>query len=148
MVTPARRVAILDEPVAREGSLRRSTVFELDTPTLLQKDRMSDITFVKPHSLPIAKAKALVQKAADGLAAEYDLNNEWHGNTLRFHRLGVDGQVQVTASEIRLDLTLGLLLKPLRGKIIGHIEQNFDNVLTQEPRAKTKRLNRKTERRS
>jgi len=105
---------------------------------------MSDFKLVKHHSLPIAKAKARVQKVADGLAAEYALCSEWHGNTLRFHRSGVDGQVHVTDSEIRLDVTLGFLLKPLRGKFIGHIERNFDKVLTREPRAQAKKPARKT----
>ena len=34
---------------------------------------MSDIKLVRPHSLPLTKAKALAQKTADALAAEYDL---------------------------------------------------------------------------
>jgi hypothetical protein len=38
---------------------------------------MSDINLVRSHSLSIAKAKALVQRAADGLATEYDLESEW-----------------------------------------------------------------------
>ena len=106
---------------------------------------MSDIKFVKSHSLPIAKARALVQKAADRLAAEYDLSSEWHGNTLRFHRSGVDGHMQVTASEIRLDVTLGFLLKPLKGRFVAYIERNFDKMLT---RAQAKMPARKTERKS
>jgi putative polyhydroxyalkanoate system protein len=100
---------------------------------------MSDINLVKPHSLPIAKARALVQKVADGLAADYGLGSEWHGNTLRFHRSGVDGQLEVTNSEIRLDVTLGLMLKPLKGKLVGYIETNFDTMLAAKPKAKTKK---------
>ncbi len=90
---------------------------------------MSDIKLIKPHSLPLAKAKELAQKAADSLATEYNLVSEWHGNTLRFHRSGVDGQMQVSESEIRLDLTLGFLLKAFKGKIADHIERNFDELL-------------------
>ena len=90
---------------------------------------MSDIKLVRPHSLPLNKAKTLAQKTADALAEEYDLESEWHGNTLRFHRSGVDGQMHVTDSEIRLDVTLGLLLKAFKGKIAGHIERNFDELL-------------------
>lgn len=90
---------------------------------------MSDIKLVKPHSLSLAKAKALAQKTADSLAEEFNLVSEWHGNTLRFHRSGVDGQMQVTDSEIRLDVTLGLLLKAFKGKIAGHVERNFDELL-------------------
>ncbi len=40
---------------------------------------MSDIKLARPHSLPLAKAKALAQKTADALAKEYDLTSEWHG---------------------------------------------------------------------
>jgi putative polyhydroxyalkanoate system protein len=105
---------------------------------------MSDIEIVKPHSMPIAKAKALVQKAAGGLAAEYDLGSEWHGNTLRFHRSGVDGQVSVTDSEITIDVTLGFILKPLRGKFVDYIERNFDKVLTRKPAARAKKSAPKT----
>ncbi len=90
---------------------------------------MSDIKLAKSHSLPITKAKALAQKAADDLAEKYDLTSEWHGDTLRFHRPGVDGQMHVTDSEIRLDVTLGFLLKAFKGRLLEHIERNFDTLL-------------------
>jgi putative polyhydroxyalkanoate system protein len=90
---------------------------------------MSDIKLVRPHSLPLAKAKALAQKTADALAEEYDLTSEWHGDTLRFHRSGVNGHMHVTDSEIRLDVTLGLLLKAFKAKIAGHIERHLDELM-------------------
>ena len=90
---------------------------------------MSDIRLARPHSLSLAKAKALAQKTADALAEEYELTSEWHGDTLRFHRSGVDGQMHVTDSEIRLDVSLGLLLKAFKGAIAGHIERNLDELL-------------------
>jgi putative polyhydroxyalkanoate system protein len=90
---------------------------------------MADIKMIKYHELPIAKAKQLVQKAADDLGEEYDLTSEWHGDTLRFHRSGVEGQMKVTTSEIHLDVTLGFLLKPFRAKFVERIEHNFDRLL-------------------
>lgn len=90
---------------------------------------MSDIRVVRSHALPIVKARALAQKAADALAAEYNLASEWHGNTLRFHRSGVDGEMHVTASEIQLEVTLGFLLKAFKGKLVEHIERNFDKLM-------------------
>jgi len=107
---------------------------------------MSDIKLARSHSLPIAKAKALVQKTADRLAAQYNLSSEWHGNTLRFHRTGVEGQMDVTHSEIRLDLTLGLLLKPLKGQIVDHIEHDLDTALRRDARTQTKKRTGKTKR--
>jgi putative polyhydroxyalkanoate system protein len=81
-----------------------------------------------------------VQKAADGLATEYDLESEWHGNTLRFHRSGVDGQMLVTGSEIELNVTLGLLMKPFKGKFVDRIERDLDKLLAEkEPGSKAKR---------
>jgi putative polyhydroxyalkanoate system protein len=90
---------------------------------------MADIEIVKSHSLTIAQAKALVQKSADELAAEYDLTSEWQDDALHFHRPGIDGRMLVTDSEVRLELTLGLLLKPFKGKFIDRLERNFDRLL-------------------
>jgi putative polyhydroxyalkanoate system protein len=92
---------------------------------------MADIEFTKSHSLTIAKAKSLVQETADSLAAEYGLSSEWCGNTLHFHRSGVDGRMHVTDSEIRLYVTLGFLLKAFKGAFVDHIERNFDRLLAE-----------------
>jgi len=101
---------------------------------------MSDIAFVRAHALPLAKAKALVQKAADALAAEHQLQNEWHGNTLRFQRSGVNGEIHVTDSQIHLDVTLGFLLKPFKVKFVGEIERNLDKYLPEpKPGASAKK---------
>ena len=101
---------------------------------------MPDINLERSHSLSIAKAKALVQRAADGLATEYDLESEWHGNTLRFHRSGVDGQMLVTDSKIELNVTLGLLMKPFKGKFVDRIERDLGKSLAEtEPGDKAKK---------
>ena len=90
---------------------------------------MSDIALVRRHSLSIAKARVQVQKAADALAAEHGLSCEWDGNTLHFHRSGVRGEITVGESEIRMEATLGLLLKPFKATLLGHIERDLDKYL-------------------
>ena len=90
---------------------------------------MPDIRMIKYHSLPIAQARALVQKAADNLAEEYDLSSRWAGNTLHFRRSGVEGEMRVTESEIDLEVTLGFLLKAFKSRFVEHIEHNFDTLL-------------------
>lgn len=90
---------------------------------------MPDIRMIKYHSLPIAQARALVQKAADDLAAEYDLSSRWAGNSLHFRRSGVEGEMRVTESEIDLEVTLGFLLKAFKSRFVEHIEHNFDTLL-------------------
>jgi len=108
---------------------------------------MSDIKLVKPHSLPIAKAKALVQKAVDELASEHDLSSEWHRNTLHVHRSGVEGQMHVTDSEIRVDISLGFLLKPFKARLVDHIERSFERLLPKrEPGVQAREPSRKSAR--
>jgi putative polyhydroxyalkanoate system protein len=92
---------------------------------------MSDIHMIKHHSLSMDAARALVQKAADGLAEEYNLVSDWRGNTLVFERSGVRGAMEVLDTEIQLDITLGFLLKPFRQRFVDNIERNFDHLLAE-----------------
>ena len=90
---------------------------------------MSDIKYVRTHSLPLKQAKAIAQKTADDLAEEYDLVSEWEGDTLRFSRSGVNGAMEVTGNEIRLNAKLGMLLSAFKSKIEQHIEHRLDELL-------------------
>lgn len=90
---------------------------------------MSEIKVVRKHRLTVAQAKRIAQKTADDLASEYDLESEWEGDTLRFSRSGVHGSMAVSASEIRLDVRLGLLLSAFRARIEQHIEHRLDELL-------------------
>jgi putative polyhydroxyalkanoate system protein len=76
---------------------------------------MADIRMIKYHSLPMTQARALVQKAADDMAEEYDLTSQWAGNTLHFRRSGVQGEMRV--------------LKAFKSKFVEHIEHNFERLL-------------------
>ncbi|HUL68375.1 MAG TPA: polyhydroxyalkanoic acid system family protein [Burkholderiaceae bacterium] len=90
---------------------------------------MADIKVVRRHHLTVAQAKKIAQKTADDLASEYNLESEWQGDTLRFSRSGVHGSMAVTASEIRLDVKLGLLLGAFKARIERHIEHRLDELL-------------------
>jgi putative polyhydroxyalkanoate system protein len=92
---------------------------------------MPDITMIKHHSLPMARARELVQQAADDLAAEFDLRSQWAGDTLHFRRTGVQGQMRVTESEIDLEVTLGFLLRAFKSRFVENIERIFDALLEQ-----------------
>jgi len=92
---------------------------------------MPDISMIKHHSLPMVRARKLVQQAADDLAEEYDLSSHWVGDTLHFRRAGVQGQMHVTESQIDLEVTLGFLLKMFKAKFVEHIEHSFDTLLSE-----------------
>jgi putative polyhydroxyalkanoate system protein len=90
---------------------------------------MSEIRMVRRHSLTLKQAKAAAQKAADKLAQEYELKSEWDGDTLRFERSGVSGEMHVTDSEIDLTVKLGLLLRPFKAKLEEQIDANLSQAL-------------------
>lgn len=94
---------------------------------------MSEIKYVREHRLPLKQAKSIAQKTADDLAEEYDLVSEWEGDTLHFHRSGVEGHMHVTPSEIALDVKLGFLLRPFKAKFEQHIERHLDELLAAAP---------------
>lgn len=99
---------------------------------------MSDIIFTRRHTLAPAKARALAQKITDDLAAEHHLNREWHGNTMHFERTGVHGLMHVGESQVRLEVNLGFLFKPLKTVLAGHIEREFDKYLPEPKKAARK----------
>ena len=97
---------------------------------------MSDIKYVRSHNLSLKEAKKVAQKTADDLADEYDLKSEWNGDTLHFHRTGVEGRMHVNDKEIDLSVKLGFLLKPFKAKFEQHIERHLDELLAQAKPAK------------
>jgi putative polyhydroxyalkanoate system protein len=106
---------------------------------------MSEINYVRKHNVSLAVAKKIAQKTADDLAEEYDLVSEWNGDTLHFHRSGVEGTMHVTPSEIDLTVKLGFLLRPFRARFEQHIENHLDELLdtAQTARAANKGLGKK-----
>ena len=102
---------------------------------------MSEIRMTQAHALPLAKAKAAAQAAADELASEYGLSSEWEGDTLHFRRSGVDGTMHVVADRVDLVVRLGLLLRPFRAAFEEHLRAHLAKRLAapaaRSPRSKT-----------
>lgn len=94
---------------------------------------MSHIKFKRSHHLSLKDAKKVAQQAADKLGEEYDLQSEWEGDTLHFHRSGVDGHMHVTGGHIDLNVKLGFLLSAFRSSFEHHIENNLDQLLAKAP---------------
>ena len=88
---------------------------------------MSDIDIRHQHSLPPAKARKAVEDIAKKLAAKFDMDYGWDGDTLNFNRSGVDGHIHVGGKQIRVTARLGFLLSALKGTV----EQEIRRVLAE-----------------
>lgn len=87
---------------------------------------MSQIDIRRAHALPLKDARAKVERIAAAIAQRFDLECGWDGNTLRFRRSGVEGEIAVAAKAIRVHARLGFLLFALRPAIEREIHRVMD----------------------
>lgn len=90
---------------------------------------MAKITVERPHCLGRDSARAKAEQLAERLSRQYDLQYHWHGDTLEFKRKGAHGHIQVGADQVRVELSLGLLLSAVGGTIKREIERGLDESL-------------------
>ena len=90
---------------------------------------MPTIKVKRQHSLGPKKARATVEKLAEKLQKDLDAEYHWEGSTLRFSRTGASGRIDVSDDEVLVEVKLGMLLGPLKGKIERTIEDEIDRYL-------------------
>jgi putative polyhydroxyalkanoate system protein len=90
---------------------------------------MADISLKRSHQLGLKGAKTAANKMAERLEEKFDLVSEWEGHTLTFQRPGVNGALVITEADMKLEVTLGLMLKMMKGPIEKAIHENLDAAL-------------------
>jgi putative polyhydroxyalkanoate system protein len=90
---------------------------------------MADISLKRTHALGLKGAHAAANKMADRLGEKFDLKGTWSGNTLNFARPGVTGVLTISETEMRLEVTLGFMLKMMKGPIEQSVHEQLDKVL-------------------
>ena len=101
---------------------------------------MADIEVRRAHALGLEGARTAADRMVEALGQRFDLRGSWSGNTLRFERPGVSGTLDVSANDLRLAVTLGFLLKAMRGSIERAVHEELDRLFAQaasSPRPKT-----------
>ena len=84
---------------------------------------MSGIDIRHPHSLPMDEARQAIEQVAQKLSERFEVACDWHGDTLRFARAGVDGQIALQPDQLHVTATLGFLLSALKGPIEAEIRR-------------------------
>ncbi len=90
---------------------------------------MADISLKRSHTLGLRGAHAAATRMIDKLAEKFDLKGTWNGNTLNFVRPGVTGVLVVSDHDLTLDVTLGFMLKMMKGPIEQSVHEHLDNAL-------------------
>ena len=90
---------------------------------------MADISHKRSHALGLKGAHTAANKMADRLNEKFDLKGTWTGNTLNFTRPGVNGTLAISETEMKLEVTLGFMLKMMKGPIEQSVHEQLDKVL-------------------
>jgi putative polyhydroxyalkanoate system protein len=98
---------------------------------------MADIDIRRAHNLGLKAARAAADKMAAQLGRKFGLQGGWSGDVLNFERPGVTGSLAVDDKDVRLTVTLGFLLKAMRGSIEGAVHEELDKLFAgKHPAAK------------
>ena len=109
-----------------------------------EEQSMADIVLNRTHHLGLKDARAAADKMAEKLGEKFDLSGAWEGDTLHFHRPGVNGRLAVTDHDMKLDVTLGFMLKMMKGPIERAVHEQLDKVLDAAPAPRPAKAAHKT----
>jgi putative polyhydroxyalkanoate system protein len=97
---------------------------------------MADIEVHRRHEIGLAAARRAAEQLLSDLARKFDLRGSWQGDTLRFERPGVSGFVALTERDLRVSISLGLLLKAMKASIEKVVLQELDTLFAKHAGAK------------
>ena len=89
-----------------------------------------DIDIEKRYSMPKQEAKKAVDRALAPVVERFDLKQRWDGDRMDFFRRGVKGHLVMTEDQVRIEVKLGFLIRPLKGKIESRLRTALDEHLT------------------
>jgi len=96
---------------------------------------MADIDLKRAHNLGLAAARAQAERMAEHLGRKFDLRGDWSGNVLKFERPGVSGSLAVSDKDLHLSVSLGFLLKAMKGSIESAIRHELDQLFASDAAA-------------
>ena len=90
---------------------------------------MADISVQRSHHLGLKGAHAAATRMSAKLVKQFGLSGNWEGNTLHFDRPGASGFLTISDHDIKLEVTLGFLLKAMKAPIERAVHRDLDEVL-------------------
>ena len=104
---------------------------------------MADIDVRRVHNLGLKAARAAADRMADDLGRKFDLRGDWKGNILHFERPGVNGSLSIDDKNLHLTVSLGFLLKAMKGSIeravMSQLDALFPEHAARPPAVKSKK---------
>ena len=90
---------------------------------------MSTIDIHAHHTLSHEEALAAANELSCDLAKKFGIDYGWEEEVIHFERPGVNGQISVEESEIRIQAKLGFMLmmlkQPIEQEIVSYLREHF-----------------------
>ncbi len=90
---------------------------------------MSTLCIERDCSLAPADARKQLADVEPMLRERYGIHLAWQGSEAKITGTGVSGTVRLDSGSVRVEIKLGLLLRPLAGKIRSALEAQLDKAL-------------------
>lgn len=90
---------------------------------------MPQIDIQRDHHLGLSAARAVVDHVAERMRERFQVETRWEGDTLHFHRSGINGHIEVRQTDVQVHARLGLLLSPLKSSVESEIGRKLDEYL-------------------
>lgn len=97
---------------------------------------MPDIDVHRVHHLGLPAARVAADRMAADLGRKFDLRGGWKGNVLTFERPGVSGSLAITGKDLHLTVSLGFLLRAMKGSIERAVMEELDRLFSGHARSK------------
>jgi putative polyhydroxyalkanoate system protein len=95
---------------------------------------MSTIDVRRTHALPKEEAMKRAEDLAKAMQSKFDLDWHWEGDHILFEAprgaaKGTKGSVEVTNSEVRVQIDLPFLLRVMKGTVESKVREKLGQVL-------------------
>jgi len=91
---------------------------------------MADISIVKQHEIDTGILKERLEGLAAELKRKYGVRSRWDGDTCLLDGAGLKkGVVEMSGSQVKIEVTLGMMAKMLKGTIQKEIDAKLAKVL-------------------
>jgi len=91
---------------------------------------MADISIKRNHSVDKGVLRGRLEELAKDLKVKYGIRYRWDGDRCLLDGAGLkQGTVAISATELTLDVTLGMMAKLLKPKIEEEINKKIGKVL-------------------
>ncbi len=94
---------------------------------------MATIDIKRAHSLELETAKGRAEDLANDLQEKLGITWRWEGEAIKFTAQsgvakGVKGSVSVNTSQVRVEIDLPLLMRAMKGTLVGKVEKKLDKL--------------------